>query len=494
MKKSLVQFIGVLMLVAFGPLPAIASDGNILHVGKNGSETNAGAISAPVGSVGNAMAKSQSNDLIYVFPGIYTNGFLLKNLVNLFLLPGTTVYANTNTGFVSASTPATNTISGDGEFRAVIHNPAAESRYDMFKVDNRNSVFDFTANRVSLTGTNAVNQGIFLAAFRLTAVKTATIDIDFISVTAGHNDIVTPIGVTYGSGDFHARIGTITNDAGPVDSELTFAALECLSTGDKTHYDAHFRGDYLRSAVGFSHLSDNPNQINWITYDVMEGNSYAYYVGANSLGKNYISGSKKIWGRSTLLPAMMIHGDVHDWIQSDKISSDGGGWLWQEKGTLECLMAEWEDPLKKVQVGIIHYGGTNNIHPGRMRAAGTCVQHIGGVQIYNGVSMDSSYGTSNVVYVTGSGLTLKNCTLIASPGTRSIEAPSQQTVTIDGALTVNIDPGTNIVFTGGNLIVTAGENSPIDLINAPWGSKYYKAGATNFWFKDGAGTAGWTAK
>jgi hypothetical protein len=149
-------------------------------------------------------------------------------------------------------------------------------------------------------------------------------------------------------------------------------------------------------------------------------------------------------------------GSPEAWINSQKVTSTNGGFVWldsQTTGRLDITCQEYFDTgTAGTAIGYLTESGTNYIHGGRAKiTAGKGISHTGGKTFAENLYLDTATTTNaayNPVSVAAAGLILKDCVLIAPAGTDSITAASAQTVTVIGNVYANTAKHANVTIVG----------------------------------------------
>lgn len=419
---------------------------NILYVAKSGNDSTGlrNRLDKPFLNISNANVAAVVGDVVHVYPGTYDEYFPLK--ANLFFHPGAKLHYTSTPPDIAGLSLLNDgggavdiTISGSGEF--INQSGLTEGNtLEVLDIANAQSKFSMQCKTLMITNSQVGGPDHVVVIANCSRFN---LEADRIAQPKGGN--ANADGVLWSGGDnvyIHVKdISVVGNGVWEESSANTATPINMYVEADLINAD--------ESAVYTS--GSNTNAITWVRSKLLISTNSST-ISAISTGKLYVH-AQKIWGRSSLQPVIGINaGKV--WIEADKVTSENQSYLQVSGGTVDISVQQYEDTHGTVTNGIYSGGGTTTIHGGRIDATGYAVQHVGGTLKINGAIISSV--TNSPILVAGSGLTLKDCTLISTSGKASIIAASAQTVTIDGTLTVSSIP-TNITFQGGTLIVISNQ-------------------------------------
>ena len=414
----------------------------------NGDDNTAvvGRQDLPFETLTAAKAVATSGYLIHVRPGTYNEKNLLKDGVNWYFDAGAlVVYTGATDGSIfddsadGANAAVSCTVYGSGVFTWTNDFGAATQAFGVVHIVNTASVVVINGMSINQLGNNFQYGWTVLQEDGLLTINLSE---KMNSPNGAYN-----MGWYGGTGYFN-----FPEYAG---GQITWA-------GTDVGGDWHINCDNIAltaSDIGiFAETIDTVGAL-WINAQLISG-SFSNGVMAGSSGKVYVT-AQKIWqqGGAGAGPVLAPSGGKW-WITTQKMTSASGRFFTCEGGSpvVHLEVQQYENELVGEETstyGAIYNEGADLIvHGGVMTITNVGETHVGlnhvnGSTRAMGLVMDLSgndQATSYPVNVSGAGLILDNCTLVAPSGSDSIFAGSAQAVVsygsvantaVDGNVTVN---------------------------------------------------------
>ncbi len=483
--------------------PTGYTNANVLHVSKNGNDSTG----TPFLTIAAASIAASKGTLVHVHPGLYTERDWLKNGVNYHFDAGATNRAGgtNNTGLINDFTgPTTNIITGQGYFCDdstwnfdYALNPgrsASGPRMAAMWITDPLSMVSIRADTVTLTNCPYPSGSIIIS-------NAARVDIDVKYIPCG---VYWARGLTYINS---LELGPMnTNGFFPDTAPFYGLYLHCDTTNaEELHVKCNTissRADPGGTAIFSVNDVPSENYRSWIEFHDLYANS----VGVTGIGRMYVGPFQKIkaavsgGGLAIVAPT----GDGQRlYLTGQKVTAAGAGWI--GVGDCDAQVLEWEDigiGVGTEGCGISRGDGTLNIYGGTMTLTNAAFVDIFDESVitghlnFHGTTLISTSTNNPAFHLDFDGVSFDGGSLTVDSSQWSFNTDAPQTVNIINAFTVNGDPsGANTTFSGGGSLIVNGTNTPVSLIDANYGSKYFKSGATNFWSKDNrSGTSGWIPK
>jgi hypothetical protein len=239
---------------------------NVLYVAKNGDDATglADRLDKPFLTVQAAITAASSGDLVYVYPGTYSESIILKDGVNIYLTDGATISNNALKTVTDNNVAVTCVIDGYGQ----ILNTTVGTGY---AIDIRNASSDITirAKYVECTATSGASLYIFNGTVRYDVTKTY-------SKNGGSNQTVyVNAGTAYLKGEFISDLDyTVLISGATVYLEGVIKALNIGSFGNS---GIHMAGNGYLDFTG----SSSSNKL--FGFEQSGGNAYIHDAVIESL-------------------------------------------------------------------------------------------------------------------------------------------------------------------------------------------------------------------
>lgn len=401
--------------------------GNIAYVDPEFGDDDTGAVGYPTLAFETpeaAQAAAPSGTLIEVYPGSYAlTSALGKDGVYWHFQAGCTVTrTNTGTGdlsiFNDGGTAMTFQVTGQATF-VLAGTIAASSQQACFKLSHASS--DITAECYKLYVNSA--SGLFAQPCGIYQTGgTIRLHCDTIEVT---NLATQPYAIYWRNGPMRVTVRYILTAGVAVGSDVS-----STPTGDAFVTAEEIKGTST-SAVVAAILVGSSGQSEaktWITCPLITAVTLAV---ATSGGKTYIQSQKIAGCTSSLSDA---HGVVEVnggtvWMNTDKVTGTFESGILVAGGTAKVSTMQIED-LGTMARALKVSSGTLELHQAQcVVATGDGIAHSGGTARLMGVRLDTSATAGkNPATVSGSGLILDHCTLVANAAADSVTAASGKTV------------------------------------------------------------------
>lgn len=440
---------------------------NIIVVSPNGNDSAVNRLSvnknAAYKTITAAKNAAVSGDTIVVMPGTYTENNLLKTGINYHFLPGAIVtYTDPGTGDGyglfddRASGAVTCKISGEGQFHygVVIQNWAAAEEEPsaippnvanirgLFVVTEANSDIKFSFRKATIS--TPISAHVILAENGTVNVQFSDIeDLLFGVQTLLGTFEEAPVyaesganGVTWGIGECHVTGQRIkvseycvwpTCPAGFASTANLWVNVQLL----------HNRG-LASSAVYYSGLSDTPiTWKSWIVANEIRSDASVFAgVSGNAGGRHYLS-AQKISGPIALAFTSTATAPGEYWINAQKITGNTAGAYLTYTGNTATVHIDAMHIEATTGSAITNAGGTLNLRAGNINQAnGVGVTHSVGTTRITGTRINTTATDSASNYpilVSGAGVVINDCVLLAPALADCIGAATAQTVTNTGS-------------------------------------------------------------
>lgn len=429
----------------------------------------------PYTTLGAAKAAAQAGDTIAVGPGTYIENDLLKDGVDWFFSPGAYVayespalQANSNDViygiFDDRSSGAVQcTIGGHGSFNAV--SKGYLNLLGTVVITNANSKVSVSAKEISFATyhDNAAALGSRAAVYVKNAMR---VDVNCERIygargtkyDTGLLDEGDPVlWSDFGSG-IYWELGDLYVDCGSIEKISSYAAWGNQPIGNVTAANLWLNADFIENHIymdGGSDAAGHVGTYNWrswiVAKEILEGLAYFDY------GRHYLT-AQKVNLQST---GMSFNGATQVWITAQKITNVlAGSWIMLQGGnggspTVYADVMHFEDTQGLFYLGGISISDKTEFHLRGVylkTGGGPAIVHNSGTARIQGLTIDTTGANkpnNHPIKITGAGLILDRCVLVAPPLADSINATSTQTVTcygvkanrtVNGNVSVTVEP------------------------------------------------------
>lgn len=432
--------------------------GGTTYVSKQGSDGTGqrGNTGRPFLTLTAAKAASLSGDTIVVWPGTYVEHDLLKNGVNWLFMPGAVVTWNeTGTGngygiFDDRSSGACAcVIAGYGEFRmttTLIPFLAGNPNFNgVVVVTNAASSIVMRGKRLALSTYNGEGAhgayGVYVTNCTLVTVDLAE---GIIGPTVGITSLDPGDGVTVirdTSGGVYWELGRMSVRCPQIYTDLAYALWANEPSGSNTA-DADVTVERIEAigpnTPGIYMSAKSANYRLWVNSMLISATGGGAVAISNADTSGASSGAAKLY-----VTAQKILGqggglglDNQNWINAQKLTANGGSFITMTTTAAISFIAvlQYEDGGVTQGTGVT--GGKLTLLGGMMKITnGKGLGHTGGTTEAIGLTVDTSNtnnAANHAVSVSGAGLTLRQCHLIAPALANSVNAGSAQTISAYG--------------------------------------------------------------
>jgi hypothetical protein len=476
-----------LSCIAANPTFANFRTTNSVFVSKSGSDTTGakGNSATPFLTITAAKNASSAGDTIIVYPGTYTDNDLLKNGVNYYFYAGAVIYYQqqlaTGQGWGifddRSSGATTNLIGGDGTF---IYNAGTNGNTDDFMflgnpdcrgglvVTNANSIVKIEGDEFQATSYDAAlannTAALFVTNCRYVSAKfkriydphgitPVTMVTDFEGVPVEFDAIPATTGIVWQVGEMHVECEEL-NESG---HQYAIWLNEGIpNTGTSFYYT----GNIVTGKTYMSGASSDWRSwfnVKWFNGKTTEG---VYILGS---GKHYIT-AEKISTDITAGQGAFINiatgatdGTNNVWLTAQKLSSPRT-WISTGQGAITFANVSHFEDTGAVTNGIGIDGGIFHLDGGYAKVRnGNALLFRSGTAYIKNLTLDTSSANNagnTPVLVTGNGLFLQNCVLVAPALADSIKGTSAFNVGLYGTTMANTAKNINITtIAGGTLTV-----------------------------------------
>ena len=391
-----------------------------------------------------AQTAAQSGDVVHVRPGAYAPSAQLgKNGVNWYFDPGAvvnlTVTETTFSGmWLGTGFLLTYRVRGYGVFNYtasahVTGPPAAIIALNAGTSDVVIEGTDFTVTDTAGVDPVAKGPRVFEVDLGTLTVRARNVTCTGAVGTGGSD--TTGAGFWWTGGELHGTAQRVKSTGWGIYSQV----------GGSSSVEGHVAADQWQTALAPCYnAGTNGNATVWFDGNTVQNTAFGNSVFNNGSEKVYAVG-KKLFGQISSTNNGLLY------VTAQKVSPvlanlpllnfTGTGQSW-------VTVMDWDTAGLTTNVWSFS-NGTVDVFGGAVRpdAAALGVLHSGGAVRIHDARIDTSSNTAtNPVTVSGSGLELDNCTLIAGSGRGSLTAAAPQTVTTDGGPFFNNAPDANVTL------------------------------------------------